>query len=612
MPSNLKNRIDYSARGFNETRQELINYIRKFYPDSIREFDDATIGSVLIDLNAAICSNLSYHTDRIFQETQIDFAKERRSVFQIAKNLGLNVPNTIPSITVIDYTITVPVRGDNPDDRYFPIIGTGTQLQGGSQVFENIFPIDFRSPFSNYGSPNRTIIPLVNQNNVIQSYEIVKREVVFNGRTKILQFFIDDTKPFYRISLPDLDVISIESIIIKNGRVNTIPSNNEFFDDDIRYYEVDSLAEREIFTDNEDIERENGISAGIYKEVNKKFIKEFDSTGFCTITFGGGNGQIETIQDNLTQSGVSSKYADLLVNTALGEFPPSNSTVFIKYRVGGGVSSNLGPNTINTLLTRNTIVLNGPDFNINNSVLNSLRVTNPIPALGGANSLSIDQVRFLAKYNFSSQKRCVTLDDYKSRILLIDGNYGRPFRVNVFKENNKIVYAILSQNVDGSLNNTTSDIIKRNMSEYISKYRMVNDYVEIRDGRVYNLGVEVTIYIDENFGRNQIVNDTILTIIDYFDIQTLQMNEDIYLGELIENINNVGGVINVIDVKFFNKTGGEYSDDVIEMAFVNNDSQEIQLVENTLLSSIDSMFEIKIPQRDIVVNIKSRRDNRLA
>ena len=43
---------------------------------------------------------------------------------------------------------------------------------------------------------------------------------------------------------------------------------------------------------------------------------------------------------------------------------------------------------------------------------------------------------------------------------------------------------------------------KNNIAEYLSFFRMVNDYVEVRDGRIFNLAFDFDLYIDET---NQIV-----------------------------------------------------------------------------------------------------------
>ena len=68
-----------------------------------------------------------------------------------------------------------------------------------------------------------------------------------------------------------------------------------------------------------------------------------------------------------------------LYNTSLGQKIPGNSTLFIKYRTGGGFNTNIAANTITTIASRNVLV-NGQNNTINQAVINSLVCNNPIPA----------------------------------------------------------------------------------------------------------------------------------------------------------------------------------------------------------------------------------------
>ena len=46
-----------------------LNWARQYYPELIDNFNDASVFSVFLDLNAAIGDNLHYHMDRSIQET---------------------------------------------------------------------------------------------------------------------------------------------------------------------------------------------------------------------------------------------------------------------------------------------------------------------------------------------------------------------------------------------------------------------------------------------------------------------------------------------------------------------------------------------------------------
>ena len=134
----MSKQISYATRDFDGLRGELVNLTKTYYPDLVKNFNDASIYSVLLDINAAVADNLHFHIDRVWQETMLDFAQQRQSLFHIAKTYGIRLPGVRPSVALCDFSITVPVRGDKEDVRYLGILKSGAQVSGGGQTFESI------------------------------------------------------------------------------------------------------------------------------------------------------------------------------------------------------------------------------------------------------------------------------------------------------------------------------------------------------------------------------------------------------------------------------------------------------------------------------------------
>jgi len=602
-------KLNFSERSFQGIRSELIDFVKQYYPSLIKDFSDASVGMMLLELNAAVADMLSFHTDKKFSETQISFAQERKSILNLAKNMGLSIPGKRPSITIADLTCTIPVFGDSFSKSYLPIIKPGTQLQGSGRIFETTDDIDFSDPFSSGGIPNRLVIPNIDANDVIVSYNIVKRELVTNGVSKIFKRVItgDDVKPFLELTLPDKDVISIEQVISLEGKNFTRqPTIDEFLDFSRQYQEVSHLSVGQVFmTDFTRVSDRSGVVPGKYVDITKKFIKEYTDKGFCKLTFGGGISDDDNFSDITKDTGFEAQIGDFLNNTALGEIPKAGTTLFVRYRVGGGVDSNLGANVLKEVGNVNMTV-DGPRAEINRSVRTSLVVNNPIPALGGIDQMSIEQIRKLISYNFSAQERCVTVRDYLTQITKIPGKFGAPFRVNVYEEQNKVKIKILALNEDSKLDNTSTLTLKQNIAEYLTEFRMLNDYVEVSDGRIINLQFKIDLFIDEAFNKSEIIASVISTVTDFMSIDNRQMNENIYLGQLTESINNVSGVLNVISVKIFNKVGeGKYSLNETSQEILN--TGEISTPDAVVWGEVSGMHEIKLPERDVIVRVKSGR-----
>ncbi|MFW6219278.1 MAG: hypothetical protein ACOC33_00290 [bacterium] len=611
----MAKQIDYAARTFVELRTELFGFIKKYYPETLSSFSDSDIGTLLVELVAGLGDSLFFAIDRAANENLLEYAQQRQQILEIAKTLGLKIPSKRASVTVLDWSVILPVKGDTYNSDYAPVLKAGGQAIGGGRIFETVSDIDFNSPVSSNGNPNLIIIPNLDSNGIIQNYTLTKREVAFNGRTKIFKRILTngDIQPFFELTLPDNDVLSIEQVIVLPGtNYTTNPTLSQFRNEDNRYYEVESLAQQKIFTENDSLNTSgdsSGLKAGRWKYITRKFVKEFTSNGFCKLIFGGGNGDLDLMENavNSIESGDTfNVFRNYLENTSLGEIPQPNSTMFIRYRVGGGINSNIGANVL-TSTGDFDLVVSGDDDRINRFVSRSLTVNNPIPALGGADEPSIEEIRRLAMYNFSARNRGVVLNDYINIIGKMDGQFGSPFKITAYEENNKIVIPILGLGVDGKLNNSSTSRLKENISEYLSEFRMINDYVEIKDGKIFNLAFDFELYI-ENVTRSEVSARVIQTIIDYFDINKFQINQDVFMNNLLDQINGVDGVINIIDFKVFNKVNGQYSLNEIEMPYLPNTSRQIELINNTLYSSKDSIFEIKFPSKDIRLFLRTRRE----
>ena len=139
-------KIAYTERDFLGIRNELLRITNTYYPDLIQNANDASIYSVFLDLNAAVSDNLNFQIDRTFQETVLQFAQERSSLYNLARTYGLKIPGNRPSVTVCDISITVPVFGDKEDFRYLGVLRTGSQFRGGGQIFELVDECNFSSP----------------------------------------------------------------------------------------------------------------------------------------------------------------------------------------------------------------------------------------------------------------------------------------------------------------------------------------------------------------------------------------------------------------------------------------------------------------------------------
>jgi hypothetical protein len=600
--------ISYATRDFAGLRDELVKLTKQYYPDLISNFNDASIYSVLLDLNAAVADNLHFHIDRVWQETMLDFAQQRQALFFIAKTYGIRLPGPRPSVALCDFSINVPVRGDKDDERYEGILKAGSQISGGGQVFEIVEDIDFSNPFNSRGDSNRLKIPNFDNNNKLISYTITKREAVVNGVSRIYRKVITDLdqKPFLKLYLPEKNVLGVTSVIHKDGAgYGNNPTSDEFISSTNKWYEVKSLIEDKVFIENPTSASDNyNFKAGDYVDITKKFYTEYSPEGYFSLTFGSGNIDPMDNLDNYIAGSMQVNLATFLNNTSLGEIPRSNTTLFVKYRVGGGKDTNIGVNVITTM-DAYELIINGPNSSINTQVSQSMRVTNITPAIGGSDPPTIEEIRNMIAYNFAAQNRAVTLNDYKSLIETMPGTYGAPAKVNVMEEDNKVRIKLLSYDENGALIDTVSETLKNNVLNYLSNFRMLNDYLDIQSGEVIDLGLEIDLVVNKNENSTDILRLVIEQAISFFSISKRKMGDPLLVGDLKREIGNVSGVVNVVDIRVYNKIGGNYSSSEVSQSYVDENTKEILQIDSTIYMKSNQIFQIRFPNTDIKIRTKT-------
>jgi hypothetical protein len=605
-------KISYTVRDFQGVRTELINFTRTYYPDLVQNFNDAGIFSVMLDLNAAVTDNLNYQIDRSIQETVLQFAQQKNSVYNIARTYGLKIPGQRPSVALIDFSITVPAFGDREDLRYCGILRRGSQVNGAGQPFETVYDIDFASPINAEGSPNRVKIPNFDSSGKLTNYTIVKREVVVNGITKVYKRVItpNDVKPYLELFLPEKNILGISSVLLKQGtQYSTIPNPQDFLSiGPDRWFEVDALVQDRVFVeDPTKVSDQPGIKVGRYITTSNKFISEYTPEGFCKMTFGGGNISAEEQLREFARDGKGFDLSRYTNNYSMGAALTPNTTLFVQYRIGGGLASNLGINTINQIGTVSFSV-NGPSDSVNRSVINSLQCNNVTAAIGGANLPTTEDVRNMVSFNFAAQNRAVTVNDYNSIIRTMPSQYGAPAKVAITEENNKIRIKMLSYDTSGSLSNVVSNTLKQNVANYLSNYRMINDYISVEAAETIDLSVTVDVVLDNSQNQGAIVAKTIEIVSNFFNPLVRDLGQNVNISELRRLIQSENGIVSVSDVAFFNQVGGQYSSSQTSMPYSNSVTRQIQPTADTIFATPTQIYQIRYPNKDInirVLNLKS-------
>ena len=660
-------KISYLSRDFSSVRKELEKFSKQYYPELSDDWNDSSVGSWLMDLAASVGDDLAYHTDRMYKESTLDSANMRSSVLSQARSNGLKIPGRKASSCEVEISCVLPTDSTDisvPNWNYAPIVQSTSIISAGNSNFQLTEDINFAEQFNKNGYSNRKVVPSRNSNGNITGYTVSKSAIAVNGTTKVYKkvMYPNDIEPFMEIVLPEENILNIESIIFKESSdITTTPSIYEYYIDSeqyrissedamtYRFFECDSLADQYRFGDSVNYGTSNIISSsyepslyddytnngavtryyrGKWKPLRQKFITEYTDNGYMKVIFGASNGYPQLPSNETTYGDYVA--SNIINNDMLGVLPKEGWTMFILYRVGGGVSSNLGIGALNKFTLANVdwgANTNNTNGSIRGKVLTSLTVTNISSALAGKDSPSTSEIKYLMKYNTSSQNRAVTVTDYRAKLMEMPPKYGAPFRCSVIEENNKVEMDFLGLDSNGNLTSYLPQTLVENSIEYLSNFKQINDYIEIKSGKIYNIGVMGEMFIDKNYNQANVVTSVINKIKEYFSVNNHEMGDDIFVGDLEKEIMLLDGVIGIIRMKIYKIYNGGYSSDVCPLPETSEESvcgsepsegfslkdegsiyREIDLdaTDYVLYGDYNSMYEIKSPSSDIQIKIKTR------
>lgn len=644
--SNVNQRdIQYLNRDFGTLKGQLLNYAQTYFPKTYKDFSDASPGTMYIEMAAYVGDVLSYYTDYQFKESLMPYAQERQNVISLAKFLGYKPSVSKAAKTTLDIYQLVPATQDAtgnyvPDTTYCLNLREYMEVKNSSGIsYITTNSVDF--------SVNTALNPRIDSIYSRDSYGVplfflLQKSVdAISGTVISRDFPVGTPVPFYQLALPETNILNI---------LNVTDSDNN------KWYAVDYLAQDLVFN-NVDNTITNDGTYYIYQSLVPKLIKSLRTNKKFTVNVTADNGtylefgpNVDSVSDefiypsanllgvglsNLSNLGVSLDSSTFLQSNTYGQ-SPANTVLSVTYIAGGGLASNCPVGDITNIssvqFSNNLTSLNPTQLSLFQTVKNSLRVSNPAPATGGADQESIEQIRQNALMNFTSQNRTVTIDDYIVRVYSMSPIYGSVAKVTVKSDANMTVHdisngfvdytnvATLTQNAKNNYyrrasidNNNPFGInmyllgydqnknlsplnaaTTENLRTYLSTYKMLNDGINIIDGYIVNIGVNFQILTYSNYNKQDVLNNCINAVQEFFNIDKWYFDMPINIGQLQLTIAQIEGVQAVTQLEIKNLTihDGNYSPYEYDITSAT--------VNNIIYPSLDpSIFEVKYPNEDI-------------
>jgi hypothetical protein len=609
----IKRDIKYLNRDFSDFRNRLIEFSKTYFPNTYNDFSPASPGMMIIEQSSYVGDVLSFYLDNQFQENFIQFAQQINNVYELSYMFGYKPKTTGVAQATVDFYQQLPAKNVGgtivPDYDYALTINENTIISsaaGGNTPFLLQDKIDFS--FSSSQDPTEISVYQISGDSP-QYYLLKKSRKTISSQINSQTFTFTTPENFTTIEINSSNIVKILDIIDSDGNV---------------WYEVDHLGQEMIYKKikNTNVNDPNNVldSGEVpyllsLEKVQRRFSTRFTSAGTLQIQFGSGTA-IDNDEDIIPnpnnvglglltqQSKLTSAYSptNFLYTDTYG-IAPSNTTLTVRYLIGGGVTSNVDANTLTSINTTN---INFNQININattaNYIFRSLSSNNPEAASGGRAGDTVEEIRQNTLALVSSQKRSVTADDYLVRALSMPSEYGAISKA--FIEQPKLTdnqvstietlnLYCLTQNAQGHFSQP-SNAVKQNLRTYLSQNRIIGDNIEIRDAFIINIAVNFEIIVLPEYNNNEVLLRCINLLIDYFSRDKWQLNQPILLRDIYINLDRIRGVQTVKNVKITNKAGttmgySQYSYDI-------DGATQNQVIYPSLDPSI---FEVKFPQTDI-------------
>jgi hypothetical protein len=623
MATLIKKEVKYLNKDFSQFRNNLINFAKIYFPNTYNDFNESDPGMMFIEMASYVGDVLSFYADKQLKESLLPYAEEKGNIYAIAQSLGYKPKISIPASTRLSVYQLVPaitVGGEVvPDFDYAAVIQPGMQITSteGGIPFICYNSIDFS--FSSSTDP--TNVSVYSFSAGAPDYFLLEKKVnAVSGELKTSTFTFTDPKKFNKILLSDSDIISIYDVIDADGNI---------------WYEVPYLAQDTIF-ENIDNTYANDQELSQYatnvpylltlKRVPKRFVTRVTSENNIELQFGAGISSLsdETIipnPDNVGQ-GIPSNVrsidldydpSNFMYTKTYGEVP-ANTTLTVRYLVGGGIRSNVNANTITQLSTFTAAPKNAdPTTATSKAAINSLACINLEPATGGRTGESVEEIRQNSLATFGTQNRAVTLADYAVRAMSMPSDLGGVSKVHVSQDEQLSIYELrqkirnplalnfycLGYDVNKNLI-VLNDAAKINLKTYLSQYKILTDAINIKDAYIINIAVKFEVIAMNNYNANEVLVNCINKLKDFFSIDKWQINQPIIKSDVYKLLYQTPGVQAVADLSFKNMYG--------QSKGYSNNYYDLKAAERKgiIYPSLDPcIFEIKYPNTDIVGRVTS-------
>ena len=608
MADNIKNKFgiqrkrNYLNRDFSDFRGELLRYANTYFKDKIQDFSEASLGGLFLDMAAYVGDNMSFYLDHQFNELNPNTVVESQNIETMVRNAGIKIMGNSPASVTVDFYIEVGKTTDSngvaiPVATELPTIKDGAKLETNAGIIFNLTEsIDFSQKNTN-GTYIAEVTAITDSTGAIKSFVFKRSGLCVSGTTATQTVNVSSTFiPFRTITLENQHVTSILRVYDSDGN---------------DYYEVESLAQDTVFKKNRLSNGDTSLEviASPYRYTTSVDI----ASRSTTLRFGSGDGSniLESkvpdpsdmalpLYGKETFSSYSLDPNRLLQSPSLG-VSPTDTTLTIIYRYGGGADHNVDVEAISGISEVEFIFLPGTSYDSAQSIKNSLAVSNPAAAAGGAAAPSLLDLKNFVTATRTMQNRVVTTEDLLARIYTLPTEFGIVYRANVLPNPENALSSILyitSRDSSGKLV-AASDALKKNLSAYLNEFRLIGDAMDVLDASVINYQINITCRFSHNSNKYELISLIIRKVRALYTADTMALGKPLVKSDIMNIVINQPGVVACVDIKLTN-VAGTIQNRTYSTVQKNLD---LALKDDIYFAEPYEIYELRHPSSDIIVTV---------
>jgi len=608
--------ITYLNKDFTTFKNALIEYAKTYYPNSYNDFSTSSPGTMFIDMASYVGDVLSFYLDNQTQETFLEYAKQTNNLYALAYMLGYRPKVTSAAIVNLDIYQQVPASGSGyaPDFNYAMIVEEGMQVRSNINT-NNFFYCPNRIDFNLSSSIDPTEVSVyTTAGGNPNTYLLKKKTQAISGQIKTTTLNFGAPQRFPIRTIQDTNIIEI---------LNVTDQTSGY-----KWCEVPYLAQDYILNP---VANTALAYPQLYQQANEvpyiiqrvdapfRFVSRFTANNILQLEFGAGIQAVSGSIPNPFNVGIGTVNGIDMLNTAYDPtnfvtnksygVAPFNTNLTVQYLVGGGAEANVGVNELTNIVSSTITFPNPTNPATEATIRATLAINNSVPAVGGGDGDSPEDLRLNTLAKYPSQMRAVTQQDYLGTVLGMPPKFGQVAKAYVTKdtatfaqylegqpgERDPLASSIylLGYDADGTFTSPGTALLQ-NIQTYLEQYRMLTDTIILKPAYIINIQVNFDIIIRPNYTSRDIIANCLTLLKGYFAKEDWQINQPIILSEIYTLLDQVAGVQTVQKISITNIAGvnagySQYSYD-IPGATLNE----------VIYPSLDpSIFEVKYPDTDI-------------